>query len=146
MRHSEGTVGRVFVLRFEDGDQLPGLIEEFAREHDIRSAMLILVGGLGSGKIVVGPEKDEMPPVPVLLPFAEPHEVAGVGTLFWGDDGPSVHLHGALGRGERTITGCLRPGVDTWLVAEAVILEICGCPATRQTDPVSGFQLLAPEG
>lgn len=146
MKSSEGTLGRVFVLRSEDGDQLPGTIEEFAREKDIRGAMLILVGGLGKGKIVVGPEKTELPPVPVLLPFSEVHEVVGVGTLFWNDDGPSVHLHGALGRGDKTISGCLRPGVDTWLVAEAIILEITGCPAVRKPDPESGFCLLAPEG
>ncbi|MFC1945512.1 PCC domain-containing protein, partial [Chloroflexota bacterium] len=55
---------------------------------------------------------------------------------------PMLHLHGALGRGESVTAGCLRPGVDTWLVAEAVITEITGVKAARQPDGPSGFELL----
>lgn len=34
---------------------------------------------------------------------------------------PKLHLHAALGRSGKTTTGCLRPGVKTWLVGEVII-------------------------
>ena len=55
---------------------------------------------------------------------------------------PVLHIHAALGRGGRTLTGCLRPGVTTWLVGEAIIYEILGVDARRLFDEASGFNLL----
>jgi len=42
--------------------------------------------------------------------------------------------------------GCLRPGVDTWLVAEVIIYEITGAAVKRLMDKKSGFVLLEIEG
>jgi len=53
-----------------------------------------------------------------------------------------MHLHAALGRSVKTTTGCIRPGVKTWLVAEAIVYEITGIDATRILDKKSGFALL----
>ena len=148
MKHSEGRVGRVFILRLEDGDEVPSCIERFAAEHDIRLATVTLIGGIGSGKVVVGPRDAESRPIePVLHPVEAPHEVLGVGLIAPGPDGePMLHIHGALGRGENTVTGCLRPGVETWLVGEAVVTEILGSPAARATDDGTGLALLEPGG
>jgi predicted DNA-binding protein with PD1-like motif len=55
---------------------------------------------------------------------------------------PVLHIHAALGRAGRTLTGCLRMGVKTWLVGEAVIYEIAGANAVRAKDEESGFVLL----
>jgi len=144
MRVSEGRIGRVFVLRLDDGDVLPGCIEQFARDNGINTAQVVLVGGIGSGNVVVGPrDSANMPPEPMLLPVDGAHEVEGVGILAPGEDGrPVLHIHAALGRSGQTLTGCLRPGVNTWLVAEATIIEFTGIKATRRPDPKSGFTLL----
>jgi hypothetical protein len=40
------------------------------------------------------------------------------------------------------MTGCLRPGVKTWLVAEAILYEILGAKVKRVKDKKSGFTLL----
>ncbi|HEY93373.1 MAG TPA: DNA-binding protein [Dehalococcoidia bacterium] len=147
MKVSEGRIGRVFVIRLEDGDIVPECLEKFAEDKGISVGQVVLVGGIGSGEVVVGPRRsDEMPPEPVLLPVDGAHEVAGVGVLAPDEAGkPVLHIHGALGRSGKTLTGCLRPGVTTWLVAEAVIYEILDVKATRIYDAVSEFKLLEVE-
>lgn len=144
MKAREGRIGRVFVMRLEDGDVIPDCIEKFAFEHKISVGHVILIGGIGSGEIVEGPRRsDEMPPDPILLPVDGAHEVAGVGLLAPDEkDKPVLHIHASLGRAGKSMTGCLRPGVATWLVAEVVIYEILGTDAVRKKDEDSGFVLL----
>ncbi len=147
MMYSEGKIGRVFIIRLEDSDKLPGCIEKFAAEHKISAGQGILVGGLGSGDVVVGPRRNTMmPPDPMLLPIDGVHEVVGVGVLAPDRNGrPQFHIHAALGRAGRTMTGCLRMGVKTWLVGEVVLYEIEGADVARLPDKESGFELLQPK-
>ncbi len=144
MKACEGHIGRVFVVRLEDGDVVPTCIEHFAEENSISVGHVILIGGIGGGQIVVGPRiSEEMPPHPMLLPVDGAHEVVGVGIIAPGEDGkPVLHIHAALGRSGQTMTGCLRPGVTTWLVGEAIIYEITGTNVARLPDKESGFNLL----
>jgi predicted DNA-binding protein with PD1-like motif len=144
MKATEGKLGRVFILRLEDGDRIPDCIERFAEEKGVSAGQVVLVGGLGGGQVVVGPRySDRMPPDPLLLPVDGAHEAVGVGVLAPGKDGrPVLHIHAALGRSGQTLTGCLRPGVEAWLVAEVVIYEITGASVKRILDPRSGFALL----
>ncbi|MFC2041732.1 PCC domain-containing protein [Chloroflexota bacterium] len=111
MKACEGNMGRVFVLRLEDGDVVPTCIERFAEEKGISTGFVILIGGIGGGEVVVGPrESDTKLPEPMLLPVDGAHEVAGVGILALNADGkPVLHIHAALGRSGQTTTGCLRP-------------------------------------
>ncbi len=113
MRFSEGTGGRVFGIRLEDGDALPASVEEVAKERGVARGMCVLVGGIaGGGKIVVGPEDgDRSPVVPVLAALAGVHEIAGVGLVFPDEEGiPRLHMHAALGRGSETLNGVHTPG------------------------------------
>jgi len=125
---------------------VPGCIESFAEEQGVSVGQVILVGGIGGGEVVVGPrQSDERPPQPMLLPIDGAHEVVGVGVIAPGEDGkPSLHIHAALGRSGQTISGCLRPGVSTWLVGEVILYEITGAPVARIKDEQSGFTLLEP--
>jgi len=136
----------VFVIRLEDGDVVPECIERFAEAKGIRVGHVVLIGGLGGGQVVVGPRRsDATPPEPMLLPVDGAHEVAAVGVLAPNEMGrPVLHIHGALGRSGVTLTGCLRPGVTTWLVGEAILYEILGTAAARVRDAASGFALLEP--
>jgi len=146
MKSCEGRLGRVFVIRLEDGDVLPHCLERFAEEHGVSVGHVILVGGIGEGQVVVGPRQSgTRPPEPMLLPIDGAHEVAGVGVLAPSEDGkPRLHIHAALGRSGKTTTGCLRPGVSTWLVGEVILYEIVGARVARISDPTSGFALLEP--
>ena len=146
MKASCGQIGRVFIIRLEDGDKIPETIEHFAAENDVIIGQAILVGGIGEGEVVVGPRNSRArPPDPMLLSIDSAHEVLAVGVLVPNHDGkPVLHIHGALGRSGKTTTGCLRFGVKTWLVGEVILYEILGASAMRIRDPDSGFELLEP--
>ena len=144
MQASEGKLGRVFVLRLDDGDVIPECIEGFAADRDIRLAQVVLLGGLGSGDVVSGPRTSQMPPRAMLLPVDGVHEVLGAGLLAPDESGkPILHIHGALGRAGTTLTGCLREGVQTWFMVEAVVTEIVDDHTRRMPDAASDLSLLS---
>lgn len=148
MKYSEGSVGRVFVISLDDGDELPGAIEDFAAQKGVSRGMCILVGGIDDGgHIVVGPkDRETLRPEPVLLRLDGVHEIAAVGTLFPDAEGrPRLHMHAALGRSGESHTGCIRPGIEVWKLGEAVLLEILNNTAARRPDPTTGFDLLQVE-
>lgn len=142
MKYQVGETGRIVVVRFSDGDDVLGGLAEIAKKEDIGAAAFHLVGGMKGGRFVVGPEREEMPPVPVWREMEESHEIVGFGTIFRQDGEPKVHFHGAYGKRDSARVGCLRENSATFLVLEAVIMEIKGVNAVRRRDPESGMTLL----
>ncbi len=142
MRYQTGKIGRVIIARFEDGDDVLKGLSAIVREDHMHAAVFFLVGGMREARIVVGPERDEMPPSPVWRELGESHEVVGFGTIFYEGDEPKVHFHGAFGKRDSVKVGCMREKFETFLVLEAVILELSGVKAVREFDPVSGLVLL----
>jgi predicted DNA-binding protein with PD1-like motif len=145
MQYTEAKLGRVFVLRMHDGDQLPNVIETFATEHKVQSALCFFLGGAkDNSRVVVGPTNDsELPPEPMLTLLKGVHEACGVGTLFSDEAGkPKLHMHAAFGRNEKTVTGCIRLGIDVWRIGEVVMLELTGASARRTLDKETGFDFL----
>ncbi|NMC72784.1 MAG: DNA-binding protein [Geobacteraceae bacterium] len=142
MRYQGGEVGRVFVVRFEDGDDVLDGLTEIAVREGIRAAAFHLVGGLKRGRFVAGPEREEMPPIPVWRELEESHEIVGFGTIFPHDGKPKIHFHGAFGKRDSVKMGCLREGAEAFLVLEAIVMEITGTNAMRVSDPESGMALL----
>ncbi|MDQ7785575.1 MAG: DNA-binding protein [Desulfomonilaceae bacterium] len=145
MKSSEGRLGRVFVLRLEDGDVIPDCIERFASEHAVEEGFCALLGGVGGGRLVVGPEdRDAEPVVPMVEVLTHVHEAVAFGTIFPGKRGvPTLHMHAALGRENHALTGCVRKGVEVWKIAEVVLLEIRGSGLKRRVDPRTGFEVLS---
>ncbi len=145
MKYSTGTIGRIVVIRLEDGDVVHECIERVAAAEGIDRGYVLLVGAADKGShVVVGPENgDARPVVPMERALPGVHEAAGVGTVFPDEEGrPVLHMHAAFGRDDRTVAGCIRRGVKTWVVLEAVLVEIVGNRAVRRIDPESGFELL----
>jgi uncharacterized protein len=142
MKYQVGKTGRVFVVRFEDGEDALKNIIEIAKKENIKSAVFYLVGGIKKGKIVVGPEKEELPPKPIWREIKESHELLGLGTIFWQADEPKIHFHGAFGKRDNVHIGCLRETSETFLVIEGIIIEIEGIEAQRELDKLSGLVLL----
>jgi len=147
VRYVEARLGRVFVVRLEDGEVLHETIEEFAKNQKIEAAAVMVIGGIGKGsRLVVGPKNaDARPVVPMEHVLGDVHEISGVGTIFPNEEGMLVsHIHVASGRGTSTKTGCIRRGVKVWQVAEVVIIEILGTSSRRRIDRETGFELLDP--
>lgn len=144
MKAAQGSIGRVFVLRLEDGDRVPDCIEGFARREGVQRALCALVGGIGGGRVVVGPqEAGASPVVPLIHELQGVHEAAAVGTLFPDEEGtPRLHMHAALGREGLTRTGCVRKGIEVWKLGEVVLVELLGTDAVRRMDPATGFEVL----
>lgn len=142
MEYRTGRPGRIIVARFSDGEDVLAGLAEIACREQIKAASFSLVGGMKGGRYVVGPEGDEMPPRQVWRELSENHEALGFGTIFWLDDQPKVHFHGAYGRGDSVKAGCMREGSETFLVLEVVVTELLGVDAVREFDPASGFALL----
>ena len=145
MQYTEGTIGRVFVLRLEDGEVLNDTIELFAREHAVACALVTFLGGsAGGSRVVVGPDAAQPNTVvPLVHTMEGSREALAVGTLIPNDTGePVLHMHAACGREGDAAVGCTRAGLATWLTGEMVLVEITGARAIRKRDPASGFELL----
>jgi len=141
MEYAVGQVGRVVVARLFEGEDLHACIGQIAREKEIRCATVLITGGFRSAAVVVGPER-EHPIAPRFQTFTGPGEVLGVGTLYWDDAGPRLHIHTAIGKHGENLIGCPRRDTRTFLILEVTILEIAGVEGTRELDPDSGMKLL----
>lgn len=143
MKYSRGNIGRVFVARMDSGDDLTGDLKRLAREERIGAAVLYVVGALKEASMVVGPERCSLPPDPVWRSFSDCREVLGIGTLFPDDSGePVLHLHGAVGRGDAALAGCIRGEAGVYLVSEVIVLEIVGTGAVKIFEEQSGLKML----
>ena len=147
MKYCEASLGRIFVVRLEDGEIVHKEIESFARGKNIKRAALIILGGADKeSTLVVGPEEGRAEAiVPLTHTLADVNEVVGTGTIFPDDTGaPVLHMHMACGRKGAAMAGCIRTGVKVWHVMEAIIWELIGTEAKRLPDKETGFKLLIP--
>ena len=145
MQFTEAKLGRIFVLRLHDGDHLPDILESFAAQNQISKALCFFLGGVkDKSRVIVGPkDSDALPPEPMITLLSGVHEVCGMGTIFVDEEGkPKLHMHASFGRNDKTVTGCVRMGVDVWRIGEVVLLELTGAAAHRAKDKETGFEFL----
>ncbi|MBW2646663.1 MAG: DUF296 domain-containing protein [Deltaproteobacteria bacterium] len=143
MEYDEGKIGRVFVLRFDDGEDFVDLIHSFVKEKEIRTGHINILGAFLASEIVTGPKEPVLPPEPNWTSFADAWEVLGFGTIMWEDDEPRIHIHAGLGKGEKTLLGCVRKKTDVFLTVEAVITEVIDIKAERKFNEQLGLSLLS---
>ncbi|MDK2939854.1 MAG: uncharacterized protein PWQ51_2019 [Methanolobus sp.] len=141
MEYSQGSIGRVFTVRLDQGDNILKELEGLAVSQNIRSAMFTMLGAVKEANLVVGPKENIVPPDPQWARINDAHELIGVGNIFWESETgkPKIHLHSAAGRGESTKTGCLRENSEVFMVVEVFIMEISGISASRVFDTKRGF-------
>jgi len=145
MQFTEAKLGRVFVLRLHDGDRLPEVLESFATEKKVSTALCFFLGGAkDKSRVVVGPKDGyALPPEPMVTLLDGVHEACGVGTIFADEEGkPKLHMHVSFGRKQNTVTGCVRMGVGVWQIGEVVVLELTGAQARRVIDKKTNFEFL----
>lgn len=158
MQYTKGHIGRIFLLKFDNGDVLLDELSRFAKKERLKAATILFIGALRKGDLVTGPKKPVIPPVPNKVYFKDGWEVMGMGTIFTppsvksssserrvgltNKSGPQIHIHASMGKKLKTLTGCVRGKSKVFLVIEAVVLELKGVNATKSIDPATGLNLL----
>jgi uncharacterized protein len=145
LNYTEAKIGRTFILRLQHNETLHEVIEEFASQKQVKSALCFFLGGAqDQSKVVVGPKDGAaIPPQPMVTLLRGVHEACGVGTVFADEEGkPKLHMHASFGRNDNSVTGCVRLGVDVWQIGEVVILELTGSSAKRTKNKQTGFEFL----
>ena len=142
MEYQVGNTGRVIAARLFEGEDLYESIESIAAKENIKSAAVLITGGFREANVVVGPKTETPKIVANFKEFTGPGETLGVGTIYCDDEGPKLHLHSAIGKGDQTVVGCPRGGAETFLILEVTIIEICGVKAGRKLDEATGLKLL----
>jgi len=142
MKYTKGSIGRVFLLKFEDDDVLIEGLARLSRREKIKAATVIFLGALKKGDLVTGPKKPVIPPEPNKMKFKDGWEVMGIGSIFTNPKGPQIHVHASMGKKAKVMTGCVRGLSKVFLVIEAVVIELKGMKATKDIDPKTGLNLL----
>jgi predicted DNA-binding protein with PD1-like motif len=142
MKYTQGNIGRIFVLKFNDDDILLDELSRFAKKERLRAAAMVFIGALKKGELVTGPKKPVIPPEPNKVHFKDAWEVMGIGTIFANKSGPQIHIHGSMGKKKRVLTGCVRGKSKVFLVIEAIVFELKGVKAAKSIDPATGLNLL----
>lgn len=142
MKYSKGSIGRVFLLKFDDDDIVLKELDSFARREGLKAATLIFIGALKKGELVTGPKKPVIPPEANWTKFKDGWEVMGIGTIFTNKKGPQIHIHTSMGKKKNVLTGCVRKDSKVFLVIEAIVFELKGVKATKKIDPETGLNLL----
>jgi len=145
MQFTEAKLGRVFVLRLYDGDRLPDVLESFAAEKNVSTALCFFLGGAKEkSRVVVGPKDGyALSPEPMVTLLEGVHEACGVGTIFADEEGkPKLHMHASFGRKQKAVTGCVRMGVGVWQIGEVIVIELTGAQARRVIDKKTNFEFL----
>jgi len=142
MKYTKGSLGRVFLLKFENNDILIDQLSLFVKKEHLKAATMIFIGALRKGDLVTGPKKPVIPPQPNKVAFKDGWEVMGIGTIFVNSSGPQIHIHSSMGKKNKVLTGCVRGKSKVFLVIEAVVLELKGIKASKDIDPKTGLNLL----
>ena len=142
MQYTQGHIGRIFLLKFENNDILLDKLSEFVKKEKLKAATMVFIGALRQGDLVTGPKKPVIPPEPNKVYFSDGWEVMGIGTIFTNKSGPQIHIHSSMGKKQKVLTGCIRGKSKVFLVIEAVVFELKGLKATKSIDLKTGLNLL----
>ncbi len=142
MEYAVGKAGRVIAARLFEGEDVYECIEQIADEQEVKCASVLITGGFRRADVVVGPKSEQPKIEPQHMDFEGPGEVLGVGTIYWDDSAPRLHMHTAIGKGGENLVGCPRGGAKTFLILEVTIIEIEDIDAGRKLDPQTGWNLL----
>lgn len=141
MKYTKASIGRIFAVKFEHSEDLLKELTELVKKEKIKSGIIHLIGALEKAEIVVGPKKVEIPPKPIKKKFDDGREILGLGTIFWKDNEPKIHIHSCIGREDKVNVGCVRNNTGVYLVIEGIIIEI-DADISRKYDEKTGLDLI----
>ena len=141
MDYRKGSIRRVFAVRIDHGEDVIDEISGLALKEGIRSAFFIMLGAMGEAELVTGPKEKAVPPTTVWSKFDDAREIIGAGNIFWENDAPKIHLHGAAGSSRGMTMGCFRKKAEAFMVVEVFIVEM-DILAERVFDEKMGASLI----
>jgi uncharacterized protein len=141
MQYAQGRWGRVFVVRIDHGEDLLLSLCQFVMEQEISHGVIHLLGALSEGMMVTGSRHLILPPDPHYETFEGGFDLFGTATIYPSDQGPRIHVHASVGKDADAMTGCLRERAMTYIIVEAVVMEIKGLSAYMQHDARTGLSL-----
>jgi predicted DNA-binding protein with PD1-like motif len=132
--------GKTHIIVFDEGEEVAGGIEDFARLHGLGGASIVAIGAFK--EVTLGffelDRKDYL-----RIEIAEQIEVLSlIGNLAWSEGRAKLHAHAVVGKRDGTahgghlLRGIVRPTLEV-IVRELRHLE-------RRFDPVTGLPLLVP--
>lgn len=124
MQYTKGEINRVFVIKFEHNDDLLTELKNLIVKENIKAGIIFMIGALEKCNIVVGPEKISTPPKPIVKDLSDGKEILGIGTIFWNEGEPKIHIHAGIGRKEEVNVGCIRENAKIYLTVEAILVEL----------------------
>lgn len=94
MEYEERKILRVFSIKFNPGDKIIGSLENFVREKDIRTGVVLYQGAFSEGNLVLGFRKYSKGSLDFdRVSFHKTLEVIGLGSISWVKNKPKIHLH-----------------------------------------------------
>ncbi len=142
MEYTQANPGRIFAVKFSAEEDILVELKELIRKEKIQSGIIYLIGALTNTDVVLGPQKKEYPPDPVLWNFSDAKEILAIGLFAHEGDEPKIHLHAGLGNKKETKTGCIRNKTEVYLTVEGIIQEFIDTNITRKFDERYNASLL----
>lgn len=138
MDYRKGSIGRIFIVRVDHGEDLLKELTGLAVRENIRSAFFTIIGAAGRAQLVTGPKEKSVPPVTVWDSFDDVREIVGAGNIFLENGSPKIHLHAVAGSCRGLTMGCIRKEVEAFMVLEVFIIET-DIKAERVVNEKMGF-------
>lgn len=138
MDYRTGSIGRVFAVRIDHGEDVLSELSGLASKENIISAFFIMLGALGGAELVTGPKERSVPPTIVWSKFDDGREIIAAGNIFRENGAPKLHVHGVAGSSRGMTMGCIRKAAQSFMVVEVFIMET-DIKAERIRDEKIGF-------
>ena len=142
MKYEEVKQGRSFILKFEHRDNFLEELTSFVKEKRIMAGKIEIIGAFKKAGGSVGPQKDELPVNPIIIDVNKVKEVLGIGTIFWHENEPKIHIHSAIGHESDLNLMCIRSNAEVFIVIEAILQEYVETTAKRKMDDEVKMPLL----
>ena len=134
MQYAQAQLGRVFIARFDDGEDLLAGLRKVIIDEGVEAAIVHLLGASAASDVVLGPEERAYPPKPSWWKFDDAREIVGTAIVALDNGEPKIHLHCGIGHHSESKTGCIRNNSKVYLTVEAVIQELTGSGVSRKLD------------
>jgi len=142
---AEGSIKRVRIANFEEGQGVLECLEKIARQEKIEAAAFNLIGTLKNAKLKYFDQKEH---IYRSISKDEPLEIIScMGDISIKEDGETViHAHAALADSKgKAYGGHLDQGSRVGAVVEAMILEFEGIKLRRVFNPKTKLYHLVPK-